>query len=75
MITLKITDHKVLTQYSPAKVQFFRIDPEDLSATLENILRALMDLPCFVNENQIQGFQNVAFLQVHQEGYPDNPIG
>ena len=44
MIVLRITDHKVLTKYSPAKVQFFRIDPEDVSATLEDILRILMDL-------------------------------
>lgn len=41
---MRITDHKVLTEYSPAKVQFFRIDPEDVSATLTDILRTLMDL-------------------------------
>lgn len=41
---MRITDHKVLTKYSPAKVQFFRIDPEDVSATLTDILRTLMDL-------------------------------
>lgn len=41
---MKITDHKVLTEFSPAKVQFFRIDPEDISATLSDILRTLMDL-------------------------------
>ena len=41
---MKITDHKVLTEFSPAKVQFFRIDPEDISATLSDILRILMDL-------------------------------
>ena len=41
---MKITDHKVLSEYSPAKVQFFRIDPEDVSATLADILRVLMDL-------------------------------
>lgn len=41
---LKITDHKMLTEFSPAKVQFFRIDPEDISATLSDILRTLMDL-------------------------------
>lgn len=44
MIALKITDYRVLTEYSPATVQFFRIDPEDLSETLSNILRVLMDL-------------------------------
>lgn len=44
MIFLKITDHKILTKYSPAKVQFFRIDPEDVSTTLADILRVLMDL-------------------------------
>lgn len=41
---MKITDHSVLTEFSPAKVQFFRIDPEDISATLSDILRTLMDL-------------------------------
>lgn len=41
---MRITDHKVLTEYSPAKVHFFRIDPEDVSATLTDILRTLMDL-------------------------------
>ena len=41
---MKITDHKVLIEFSPAKVQFFRIDPEDISATLSDILRTLMDL-------------------------------
>ena len=41
---MKITDHKVLTEFFPAKVQFFRIDPEDIAATLSDILRTLMDL-------------------------------
>ena len=41
---MKITDHKVLTEFFPAKVQFFRIDPENISATLSDILRTLMDL-------------------------------
>lgn len=41
---MKITDHKVLIEFSPAKVQFFRIDPEDISVTLKSILRVLMDL-------------------------------
>lgn len=34
----------MLTEWSPAKVQFFRIDPEDISATLSDILSTLMDL-------------------------------
>ena len=41
---MKITDHKLLIEFSPAKVQFFRIDPEDISVTLKSILRVLMDL-------------------------------
>lgn len=41
---MKITDHKVLIEFSPAKVQFFRIDPEDISVTLKSVLRVLMDL-------------------------------
>lgn len=41
---MKITEHKVLTEFSPARVQFFRIDPEDISLTLSDILRTLMNL-------------------------------
>lgn len=41
---LRVTDHRVLSEFSPAKVQFFRIDPEDISATLSDILRTLMNL-------------------------------
>ena len=41
---MKITVHKVLTEFFPAKVQFFRIDPEDISSTLSDILCTLMDL-------------------------------
>ena len=41
---MKITDHKVLNELLPAKVQFFRIDPEDISVTLKDILCMLMNL-------------------------------
>jgi len=41
---LKIIDYKILTQFSPVKVQFIRIDPEDISKTLLEILKELMDL-------------------------------
>lgn len=41
---MKIIDHRVLSDLSPAKVQFFRIDPEDISETLSDILRTLMNL-------------------------------
>ena len=30
---MKILEHRQLTELSPAKVQFIRIDPEDISAT------------------------------------------
>lgn len=56
---MKITDHKILTQYSPAKVQFFRIDPEDLSATLKNILHILMDLSWLSKFDQ--DYEKIAF--------------
>ena len=69
VITLKITDHKVLTQYSPAKVQFFRIDPEDLSATLENILRALMDLSWLSKFDQ--DYEKIAFNSRAQKTIAD----
>lgn len=41
---MKIIDHKVLSEFSPAIVQFFRIDPEDVSTKLSDILHTLMDL-------------------------------
>ena len=41
---MKITDHRILTEFSPTKVQFFRIDPEEISVTLFDILHTLMDL-------------------------------
>lgn len=41
---MKITDHKVLNEFLPAKVQFFRIDPEDISVTLKDVLCMLMNL-------------------------------
>lgn len=41
---MKIIDHMDLSDLSPAKVQFFRIDPEDVSETLSDILRTLMNL-------------------------------
>ena len=66
---MKITDHKVLTQYSPAKVQFFRIDPEDLSATLENILRALMDLSWLSKFDQ--DYEKIAFNSRAQKTIAD----
>ena len=36
---MKILEHRQLTELSPAKVQFIRIDPEDISATLADILK------------------------------------
>ena len=56
---MKITDHKVLIEFSPAKVQFFRIDPEDISVTLKSILRVLMDLSSLSKFDQ--DFEQKAF--------------
>lgn len=41
---LKIIEHRMIDNVGTATVQFFRIDPEDLSLTLSAILTRLMDL-------------------------------
>lgn len=46
---MKILDHRQLTDLKPAKVQFIRIDPEDISATLADILKTLMDMSWLKN--------------------------
>ena len=46
---MKILEHSQLTDLSPAKVQFIRIDPEDISATLADILKVLMDMSWLKN--------------------------
>lgn len=66
---MRIIDHKVLAQYSPAKVQFFRIDPEDISATLEDILRTLMDLSWLSKFDQ--DYEKLAFNSRAQKTIAD----
>lgn len=44
MFELKVIEHRQIETNGTAKVQFMRIDPEDLSATLADILSALMNL-------------------------------
>ncbi len=68
-MVLRITDHKVLTEYSPAKVQFFRIDPEDISETLADILRTLMDLSWLSKFNK--DYQKKAFSSRAQKTIDD----
>lgn len=46
---MKILEHKCLNYLSPAKVQFIRVDPEDISVTLADILRVLMDMSWLKN--------------------------
>ena len=46
---MKILEHRQLTDLSPAKVQFIRIDPEDISATMADILKVLMDMSWLKN--------------------------
>jgi hypothetical protein len=41
---VKVIEHRQVNTNGTAKVQFLRIDPEDLSATLSDILTALMNL-------------------------------
>lgn len=69
MIVLRITDHKVLTGYSPVKVQFFRIDPEDVSSTLADILRVLMDLSWLSKFDQ--NYEKKAFTSRAQKTIED----
>ena len=66
---MRITDHKVLTKYSPAKVQFFRIDPQDVSETLADILRTLMDLSWLSKFNK--DYQKKAFSSRAQKTIDD----
>lgn len=66
---MRITDHKVLTEYSPAKVQFFRIDPEDITKTLSDILRTLMDLSWLSKFNK--DYQKKAFSSRAQKTIDD----
>lgn len=66
---MRITDHRVLTQYSPAKVQFFRIDPQDVSTTLENILRSLMDLSWLSKFDE--DYEKIAFTSRAQKTIDD----
>lgn len=56
---MKITSHEVLRDCSPAKVHFFRIVPEDLSATLADILKGLMDMSWLSKFDQ--EYQNRAY--------------
>lgn len=41
---MKIIEHRQISNSGTAKVQFMRIDPEDLATTLTDILTALMNL-------------------------------
>ena len=66
---MRITDQKVLREYSPAKVQFFRIDPEDISETLADILRTLMDLSWLSKFNK--DYQKKAFSSRAQKTIDD----
>lgn len=66
---MRITDHKVLTEYSPIKVQFFRIDPEDVSNTLADILRTLMDLSWLSKFDQ--DYEKKAFVSRAQKTIDD----
>ena len=69
---MKITDHKVLIEFSPAKVQFFRIDPEDISATLSDILRTLMDLSWLSKFDQ--DFEQKAFASRAKKTIDDKSL-
>lgn len=46
---MKILEHRLLSDLMPAKVQFIRISPEDISTTLADILKVLMDLSWLKN--------------------------
>lgn len=46
---MKILEHKILNQFSKTKVQFIRVDPEDLTDTLSELLFGLMNLSWLSN--------------------------
>ena len=56
---MKIIEHQLLTDFLPIKVQFYRIDPEDISETLLGILTVLMDFSWLNNFEQ--EFKRIAF--------------
>lgn len=60
---LKVLEVRLVNVTGTAKVQFIRIDPEDLNATLSQILNILMDLSWLKNFDQdylIQSYTNRA---------------
>ena len=64
---MKILESKSLPSTGTAKVHFIRIDPEDISATLSDILKALMDLSWlkhFDKDYMVQSFQQRAQITI-----------
>lgn len=64
---MRILESKLLSSTSAAKVRFIRIDPEDISATLSDILKALMDLSWlkhFDEDFMVQSFQQRAKITI-----------
>lgn len=66
---MKILEHRLLNELVPAKVQYIRIDPEDVSATLADILRALMDLSWLKNFDE--EYEQIAFNSKAQKTIND----
>lgn len=56
---MKIIEHRPLKDVGPAVVQFIRIDPEDLTSTLSDILTKLMNLSWLSNFDE--DFEIAAF--------------
>ena len=60
---MKVLESKVVPTTGASNVRFIRIDPEDISATLSDILKALMDLSWlkrFDEDYMVQSFQQRA---------------
>ena len=66
---MKILEHRLLNELLPAKVQYIRIDPEDVSATLADILRVLMDLSWLKNFDE--EYEQIAFNSKAQKTIND----
>lgn len=66
---MKILEHRLLNELVPAKVQYIRIDPEDVSATLADILRVLMDLSWLKNFDE--EYEQIAFNSKAQKTIND----
>ena len=64
---MKILESRAVPSLGPASVHFIRIDPEDISVTLSDILKTLMDLSWlkqFDEDYMVQSYQQRAQITI-----------